>query len=60
VDVHETPGQKLSDKYGVEMIAPNRRNRGKSQDRRKLRRYTRRWRVEKPVKDGAFTRPEEQ
>ena len=35
----------LQDEYGIEMIAPNRRNR--SQDARKLRRYRRRWRVER-------------
>lgn len=33
--------------YGVEMIAPNRRNRGRTQDGRKLRRYRRRWKVER-------------
>ena len=32
--------------YDIEMIAPNRENRGKTQDERKLRRYKRRWRVE--------------
>lgn len=31
--------QKLKDEYDIEMIAPNRRKRGKTQDRRKLRRY---------------------
>ena len=39
--------QKLKDEYGIEMIAPNRRNRGKTQDRRKLRRYKKRWKVER-------------
>jgi transposase len=36
-------------KLGVEMIAPHRRNRKrpKTQDGRKLRRYKRRWRVER-------------
>ena len=34
-------------KRGVEMIAPNRRNRNKSQDGRPLRRYKRRWKVER-------------
>jgi transposase len=29
------------------MIAPNRRNRGKTQDRCKLRRYKKRWKVER-------------
>ena len=37
----------LHDEYGIEMIAPNRRNRSKSQDARKLRRYRKRWRVER-------------
>jgi len=32
---------------GVEMIAPNRCNRWQSQDRRPLRRYKRRWKVER-------------
>ena len=32
---------------GVEMIAPNRRNRWQSQDGRPLRRYKRRWKVER-------------
>lgn len=32
---------------GIEMIAPNRRNRSKTQDERPLRRYRRRWRVER-------------
>jgi transposase len=32
---------------GVEMIAPNRCNRWQSQDRRPLRRYRRRWKVER-------------
>lgn len=34
-------------KFGIEMIAPNRRNRGKTQDLRLLRRYRRRWKVER-------------
>ena len=37
----------LKEEYGIEMIAPNRRNRSKSQDARKLRRYRKRWRVER-------------
>ena len=37
----------LQNEYGIEMIAPNRRNRSKSQDARKLRRYHRRWKVER-------------
>lgn len=32
---------------GIEMIAPNRRNRSKTQDGRPLRRYKRRWRIER-------------
>ena len=32
---------------GIEMIAPNRRNRSKTQDGRSLRRYGRRWRIER-------------
>lgn len=32
---------------GVELIAPNRRNRRRTQDGRPLRRYKRRWRVER-------------
>ncbi len=32
---------------GVEVIAPNRRNRRPTQDKRKLRRYHRRWKVER-------------
>ena len=34
---------------GIEMIAPNRRNRRKTQDGRKLRRYKRRWKVERTI-----------
>ncbi|GHG11616.1 transposase [Deinococcus piscis] len=34
---------------GIKMIAPNRRNRGKTQDRRPLRRYKRRWKVERTI-----------
>jgi transposase len=37
---------RLAAEYDVEMIAPNRRRRGKTQDGRKLRRYRRRWKVE--------------
>ena len=39
----------LLKKHGVEMIAPHRRNRTKpkTQDGRKLRRYQRRWKVER-------------
>ncbi len=39
--------QKLAEQYDIEMIAPNRRNRSKTQDGRPLRRYRRRWRVER-------------
>ena len=38
---------KLRDEYDIEMIAPNRRNRGRTQDGRILRRYRRRWLVER-------------
>ncbi|ACO47629.1 IS5 family transposase [Deinococcus deserti] len=34
---------------GIEMIAPNRRNRKKTQDGRPLRRYRRRWKVERTI-----------
>ena len=37
----------LREEYGIEMIAPNRRNRSRSQDGRQLRRYRRRWKVER-------------
>jgi len=39
--------EKLAADYGIELIAPNRRNRSKTQDGRQLRRYRRRWRVER-------------
>jgi transposase len=32
---------------GIELIAPNRKGRGKTQDGRRLRRYERRWKVER-------------
>lgn len=38
---------KLWDERGIQMIAPNRRNREKSQDGRSLRPYKRRWKVER-------------
>lgn len=39
--------EKLTNEYGIEMIAPNRRgSRQNTQDRRQLRRYRRRWKVE--------------
>ena len=38
----------LTEEYGIEMIAPNRRGRKqKTQDGRPLRRYRRRWKVER-------------
>jgi transposase len=38
----------LKEQYDIELIAPNRRSRKcKTQDRRKLRRYRRRWKVER-------------
>jgi len=37
----------LFEKHGIELIAPNRSNRRKSQDGRPLRRYRRRWKVER-------------
>jgi transposase len=37
----------LREEYGIEMIVPNRRNRNRSQDGRRLRRYRRRWKVER-------------
>jgi transposase len=36
-------------KQGIELIAPNRSNRGKTQDGRSLRRYRRRWVVERTL-----------
>lgn len=35
--------------FGISMIAPNRRNRRKTQDGRPLRRYKRRWKVERTI-----------
>lgn len=37
----------LDQEYGIEMIAPNRENRSQTQDGRALRRYLRRWVVER-------------
>jgi len=37
----------LEEEYGIAMIAPNRRNRSQTQDGRPLRRYKRRWVVER-------------
>jgi transposase len=39
--------QQLMQNYGTEMIAPNRTNRSQTQDGRPLRRYVRRWKVER-------------
>ena len=39
--------KKLADTYGIELIAPNRQRRSQTQDGRKLRRYRRRWKVER-------------
>ena len=41
--------EKLKKKYGIELIAPHKKNRKKkkTQDGRKLRRYKKRWKVER-------------
>jgi transposase len=39
--------EQLMNGYGTEMIAPNRRGRGVTQDGRSLRRYRRRWKIER-------------
>ena len=39
--------EKLKKEWGIEMIAPNRENRVKTQDGRPLRRYKRRWTIER-------------
>lgn len=39
--------RELREKHQIEMIAPNRRKRSKTQDGRQLRRYRRRWKVER-------------
>jgi transposase len=39
--------QQLANDFGIEMIAPNRSNRRPTQDARPLRRYKRRWKVER-------------
>ena len=39
--------QKLAEEYDIELIAPNRRRRSTTQDGRPLRRYRRRWKVER-------------
>lgn len=38
---------RLMQQYGTEMIAPNRMNRRPTQDGRPLRRYVRRWKIER-------------
>lgn len=37
----------LAEERGIEMIAPNRSNKARTQDGRPLRRYRRRWKVER-------------
>lgn len=39
--------KRLQRDYGIDLIAPNRKSRTRTQDRRKLRRYKRRWSVER-------------
>ncbi len=39
--------ERLMENYGTEMIAPNRGNRAPTQDGRPLRRYLRRWKIER-------------
>jgi transposase len=39
--------QTLAEQYDIELIAPNRQRRSKTQDGRQLRRYRRRWKVER-------------
>jgi len=39
--------QRLHEQHGIEMIAPNRRKRKRTQDGRPLRRYLRRWKIER-------------
>ena len=39
--------EQLLHEYGTEMIAPNRRGRRRTQDGRSLRRYRRRWKIER-------------
>ena len=38
---------KLQEDWSIEMIAPNRRRRSKTQDGHPLRRYRRRWKIER-------------
>ena len=46
---HDSDGldQKLESEHGIELIAPNSRKRSKTQDGRKLRRYRKRWKIER-------------
>ena len=39
--------ERLAEEYGIELIAPNRGRRKKTQDGRQLRRYKKRWKVER-------------
>jgi transposase len=39
--------ENLMQNYGTQMIAPNRAKRGQTQDGRPLRRYVRRWKIER-------------
>jgi len=39
--------ERLKTEYGIELIAPHRLRRSQSQDGRKLRRYRRRWKMER-------------
>ena len=39
--------RKLKENFGTEMIAPNRARRTQTQDGRSLRRYVRRWKIER-------------
>ena len=39
--------QRLRNEHGAELIAPNRRRRRRIQDARPLRRYLRRWKIER-------------
>ena len=38
---------RLEEAWGIEMLAPNRKKRAKTQDGRLLQRYRRRWKVER-------------
>lgn len=40
-------GAKLKENWGIEMLAPNRKERNKTQDGRPLHRYHRAWKVER-------------